>query len=358
MQQYTLGIQGTMPFGMVGELTYLGAHATNLRASKQLNGISAADFAQGHANPNYLDQNVPNPFYGVLPNTVALGQNSTIPARMLKVPYPAFDGNIYDYTYPGGYSNYNSMLGKLEKRVSGGGALTKGLSFLTSFTWSRLNSATGFLNNNGAGLVDPEPYYSIDGSDRPWDLAFSGLYGLPIGKGGALLTNAHGLAGQLVNDWQLEWIFSNDGGQPIGYPNTYNYSCGNYDILPQQKSYKSYLNNTNNTCFSTFSEYTAVTQKPLTTILRDPWAQQTALGFEKKFAIREGTTLQFKAEAFNLTNTPIFGGPNTGSPNQVVTRNDSVGNENQPGAWSGYGTIGSTQQNFPRTIQLSLKLAF
>jgi len=206
--------------------------------------------------------------------------------------------------------------------------------------------------------VDPAPYYAIDGSDRPWDLAFSGLYGFPVGRGGALLTNAHGFLGAVVNDWQMEWIFQNDGGTPVGYPNGENFNCGNYDLRPLQKSYKSYVNNSQNSCFSTFTEYTAVTKVPLSTGLRNPWAQQTALGFEKKFPIREGMTLQYKAEAFNLTNTPIFGGPSTGSPDQALTRNDSVANPDQPGAWSGYGTIGSTQQNFPRQIQMSLKLQF
>lgn len=358
VNQYTLGIQGTMPFGMVAEVAYLGAHTYNLRASKQLNGISATDFAEGHENPNYLDQQVPNPFYGVLSNNVSLGQNPTIQARYLKVPYPAFDGNIYDYTYPGGYSNYNSLLAKLEKRVSGSGALIKGLSFLTSFTWSRLIDGTGFLNNNGASLVDAAPYYGIDGNDRAWSLAFSGAYGLPIGRGGALLAGVHGVASLLVSDWHFDWIFQNAGGTPVGYPNGENFNCGNYNILSAHKTYKSYLNNSQNTCFSTFSEYTAVTQLPLTTVIRNPYAQQTAIGLEKKFPLREGMTLQFKAEAFNVTNTPIFGGPNTGSPDQVVTRNTSVSNPNQPGAWSGYGTIGSTEQNFPRQIQLSLKLAF
>jgi len=364
VQQWTLGIQQKLPLQMVGEVAYLGSHTTNLRASKQLNGISAADFNEGHADPNYLDQQVPNPFYGVLPTNVALGQNPTIQARYLKVPYPAFDGNIYDYTYPGGYSNYDALLAKLEKRFSSTGAFSKGLSFLTSFTWSHLRSATGLLNNNGASYVNPTPYYSTDGGDRPWDLAFSGLYGLPVGKGTSILSNAHGVVGQIVNDWQMEWIFQNDAGTPVGYPNTYNYNCGTYNIIPVHKSWQSYLNNSSNlgttgsTCFSSFSEYTATTQLPLTTLIRNPWAQQTSLSFEKRFAVREKTTLQFKAEAFNLTNTPIFGGPNTGSANQDVTRNTSVLRDDQPGSWSGYGTIGSTQQNFPRQIQFSLKLEF
>lgn len=358
VQQYTFGIQGTLPFQMVGEITFLGSHATNLRASKQLDGISAADFAKGHQDPGYLDQDVPNPFYGVLPNTTDLGKNPTIAARYLMTAYPQFNG-IYDYTYPGGYSNYNSLLGKLEKRISGGGALTKGLSFLMSFTWSRLNSATGYLNNNGAGLVDPNPYYGVDSGDRPWDLAFSGLYGFPIGKGGALLSNAHGLVGELVNDWQMEWIFTNDGGQPVSFPNNYNFNCGNFDILSPHRNWGSYLNNTQSSCFSSFAEYTAVTQQPRTTVVRTPWAQQTALGFEKHFTLREGTTLQFKAEAFNLTNTPIFGPPDTGSsPMSTPQAVQSVADSSQPGAFTGYGTVGSTQQNFPRQIQMSLKLQF
>jgi hypothetical protein len=358
VEQYTLGIQAQMPFGMVGELVYLGAHTYNLRASKQLNGLSASDFAEGHANPTYLDQQVPNPFYGVLPNTVALGQNPTIQARYLKVPYPAFDGNIYDYTYPGGYSNYNSMLAKLEKRISGNGALIKGLSFLAGFSWSRLIDGTGFLNNGGASLVDPAPYYGIDGSNRPWTFSFSGNYGIPIGKGGAVLADVHGVTNMILSDWHFDWIFQNAGGTPVGYPNGENFNCGTYNILPAHRTYKSYLNNSQNTCFSTFTEYTATTKLPLTTAILAPYAQQTSIGLEKKFPIREGMNLQFKAEAFNVTNTAIFGSPATGSPDQIVTRNLSVGNPNQPGAWSGYGTIGSTQQNFPRQMQMSLKLAF
>ncbi|WP_446745322.1 carboxypeptidase regulatory-like domain-containing protein [Silvibacterium acidisoli] len=358
VQEWTVGIQQALPFQMVGEITYLGNHASNLRASKQLDPISATDFALGHANPNYLDQQVPNPFYGAIDPNTSLGQNPTIQAKYLKVPYPQFDGGVYDYTFPGGYSNYDALLAKLEKRFSGTGVLSKGLSFLTSFTWSHLLSATGFLNNNGAGLVDPEPYYTTDGSNRPWDLAFSGLWGLPIGRGGAVFSDAHGLLGQIVNDWQMDWIFQNDGGQPVGYPNGDLFNCGNYNIVATHRSWKSYLNNTQNNCFQTFPEYTAVTQVPISTKVLDPWAQQTAIGFEKKFLIREGVTLQYKAEAFNITNTAIFGGPNTGSPDVAPTRNTSVASDNQPGSWSGYGTIGSTQQNFPRQIQMSLKLQF
>lgn len=288
-----------------------------------------------------------------------MGKNPTIQAKYLMVPYPQFDGNLYFYTYAGGYSHYNAMLAKVEKRFSGGSAFSRGVSFIGSFTWSRLMSATGLLNNGGAGLVDAKPYYAVDGNDRPWDFAFSGLYGLPIGQGSSFLSNAHGVLGEVVNGWQLDWIFTNNGGTPAGFPNGDIYTCGGqYNLRPSHRSYKSYLNNNESQCFKTFPQYTAVTQLPRTTKLRNPYAQQTSLGLEKKFVIREGVKLQFKGEAFNATNTPIFGSPATGSPEKAPTRNASVADPTQPGAWSGYGTIGATQQNFPRQMQFSLKILF
>lgn len=359
VHEWSLGIQLQLPSQTLLEITYLGNHGTDFRASKQFNGLNPSDFYKGHDDPNYLNQQVTNPFYGVLPPTIDMGRNPTIQAKYLMVPYPQYNGNLYIYTNPEGYSNYHAMLVKAEKRISGGGALTKGLSFLTSFTWSKLMVGNGYLNNGGAGLVDAHPYYVIDGSDRPWDLAFSGLYGLPIGRGGAIASDAHGLLGTVINDWQLDWIFTNAGGTPIGYPNGDIYTCnGKYNIQPSRKSWSSYVNNSDPSCWKTFPPYTAVTALPRTTAIRNPWAQQTELGLEKKFLIREGMNLQFKAEAFNATNTPIFGGPNMGGPESAPKRNTSVADPSQPGAWSGYGTIGSTQQNFPRQLQLSLKLLF
>ncbi len=357
VRQYTLGVQMALPARIVGEITYLGVHATYLPTSKQMNALTPAEWAQGHATPNYLDQLVPNPFYGVLPGTLPLGANPTIAARYLMVPYPQYDGNLTITDNSQGYDNYNGLLLKAEKRFNGSGVLSNGLSFLSSFTWSKSMAATGFLNNNAAGLVDANPNYQIYGSDRPWDFAFSGLYGLPVGRGGWIAPDAHGLLGAGINGWQLEWIFSNDGGTPAGYPNGNIYGCGTYNIQPSHRSYSSYLNNADPSCWSTMPEYTTITQKSLVTAVRNPWAQQTALGIERKFAVSERVNLQFKAESFNVTNTPIFAGPSTSNPQTPIART-SVLNPNQPGAWSGYGTIGSTQQNFPRRVQLSLKVLF
>jgi hypothetical protein len=358
VQQYSFGFQGEAPAGIIWDVEYVGTHTTRLRAPVYLDSISAADWAKGFANPSYLDASVANPFYGVLGNTTDLGQNTTLSAKHFKVPYPQFNG-VLDYDNPQGFSGYNSMIAKAEKHLGGQGALIKGLSFLGSFTWSKNLNGTGFLNNNDFGLVDPKPTKVIDSTDRLWDLAFSGLYGLPIGKGGLIASNAHGVLGELINDWQLDWIFANDSGTPVNYPSSYQFNCDTYNIRPAQRSNKSYLNNTQSSCFKSV-EYFTKTQLRRTAAVRTPWAQQTTLGMEKRFRITNTTKLQFKAEVFNMTNTPIFGINNDGDypdPRQGPQRT-GVTDPNAPGAWSGYGTISSSQRNMPRQYQLSLKVLF
>jgi Carboxypeptidase regulatory-like domain/TonB-dependent Receptor Plug Domain len=357
VEQYTLGLKLSLPEKIIGEATYIGVHAIDIPTTKQMDGITAAQWQQGNATPSYLDQLVPNPFFGVIANTLALGANPTIAAKYLMVPYPQYDGSLSITDNSQGYDKYNGLLLKAEKRLSGGGVLSNGLSLIGSFTWSKAMAATGYLNNGAAGLVDANPNYQIYGSDRPWDFAFSGLYGLPIGRGGWIATDAHGVLGQVISHWQLDWIFTNDGGTPVGYPNENVYTCGSYDIHPAHKSWSSYLNNSAPSCWTTFPEYTTITHKSAVTTVRNPWAQQTALAVEKKFTVTDKVNLQFKAESFNFTNTPIFAGPTTSDPQTPIART-SVTNPNQPGAWSGYGTIGSTQQNFPRRVQLSLKILF
>jgi hypothetical protein len=75
----------------------------------------------------------------------------------------------------------------------------------------------------------------------------------------------------------------------------------------------------------------------LTPTLRAPGPRNLDFSAIKNFYFTESLRLQLRGEAFNLSNTPIFGLPNT-----------TVGNP-------GFGVIGS-QANQPRNLQLALKL--
>lgn len=112
------------------------------------------------------------------------------------VPYPQYDSQygpeVWEWNTPWGYSNYDSLIAKAEKRFNGTGLLSNDLSFTTAFTWSKVISATSLLNNGL--LVDPGPYYGIDSSDRAFLFSFAGIYKLPIGTGSLIASDARGVA--------------------------------------------------------------------------------------------------------------------------------------------------------------------
>ncbi len=360
VQSFSFGFQGELPLHILGDVEYVGALTNRIRSSRQYDGLSDADVAKGLQDANYLDNQVANPFYGVLPKTVGLGQNPTVQASTLMVPYPQFNRSLYIYTHADGYQNYHSLIAKAEKRMTNSAGLSKGLSFLASFTWAKLMVANGYLNNGGAFKVDDKPVYHWDGGNGAptWSLSFSGLYGLPFGKGAWLAPNANRVVDALIGGWNLDWIFQNRAGNAFGIPNGDIFGCGQYNVKPAHKSYSSWANNSQSTCWANPPEYYIYTFDGTTSKVRQPWSQQTELGMMKKFPLKDQVNLQFKAEAFNATNTPIFGGANGGSPEVAPTRIQSVADPNQPGAWQGYGTVGSTQQNFPRQFQFSLKVEF
>ena len=75
-------------------------------------------------------------------------------------------------------------------------------------------------------------------------------------------------------------------------------------------------------------------------ILRGPYQRNFDFGVQRNFFLNEHGALQFRAEFFNLTNTPNFGLP-----------------VNDRSAGPAFGVISSTASN-PRIIQFGLKYNF
>ena len=376
VQQFSFGVQRELPGSVVLDVSYVGTRTSRLRVGTQFNALPTELFNKCTQDPTFCTTQVRNPFFwqnlnpaGLPPGfldsykNTSLGAASAVQVSALMIPFPLFNNSLFSNTEPIGSSNYNSLAVRLEKRISGGGPLIKGLSVLTSFTWSRTMAANGYLNNGGAGLRDKDLFYAVTGSDRPFDLAFAGTWGLPVGKGGVIASNASGLRGQLLNNWDLGWILTADSGTPIGLPNGVTFNCpGHPSYLPDdgKQSYTQWLYNENNAgCFKNFPQFTPVTVIPRFSYIRGPANRpQLALSLGKKFGLwGEGKFLQIKAEVFNVTNTRIFGGPSTANPTVAPQPVANI-KPGEPGSCSGYGCIGSTQANVPRQAQLSLKFLF
>ena len=95
-------------------------------------------------------------------------------------------------------------------------------------------------------------------------------------------------------------------------------------------------------------------------ILQGPGTKNVDFSVFKNFQVAESKALQFRAEFFNLFNTPQFNNPSAVAPTPAATSTPLVPNIT---AGSAYGTIASagsptTFQRISREIQLAVKFTF
>jgi Carboxypeptidase regulatory-like domain/TonB dependent receptor len=350
-QEMSFGLQRELPGQMVLDARYVGNFTNRLRTFVWDNGtLTYAQLQQGIANPNLFNQQVPNPYYNVpgVPASSTCGSNRTISRLTLLLPLSQYCGLIGQYNDPLGKQFYNGLEVKLSKRYS------QGLSFQMSYTYSKTMQATSY--QNGWPYQDAQLKYQIAGSDRTQVLSVTGEWALPVGKGTKYVTNASGLLGALINSWSTNFIVSAQTGQPVGLNTGYYYNC-NHSYTPSGgPTFNNYIYNNysgGNTlgCWSTIPQYGLRVLPNQISTLRQPSIVNLDFAVHKDFALRESTRLQFRAEALNLTNTVLFPGPDN-NPGDGPPKLQSNG------TYTGFGTVNLYQQNFPRVIQLSLKLLF
>jgi hypothetical protein len=86
-------------------------------------------------------------------------------------------------------------------------------------------------------------------------------------------------------------------------------------------------------------------------ILRGPGVANVDLGLFRQFSLAERWKLQFRAEAFNATNTPHFNNPGTNVSNAIFGSNGSITRTN------GYTEITSAQAD-QRQLRFGLRVSF
>jgi hypothetical protein len=276
--------------------------------------------------------------------------NNTNENLSLQARRPIQNFGAIEVAYGAGYSNYNALQMKLEKRYS------SGLTFINSFTWSKaIDNASGHLEaNNGdnsrANIRDLAHEKGPSGYDQPFNDTLSGVYALPFGRNKRFGGNWSPLVNNLLGGWQLTLINTLTSGLPVNI--TYSPSgqfqvSGLPSVRPNQVG-ASLITPEGQRTTANYLDRTAVAiptdpAHPFGTIGRNDARGyglfQLDLGMHKDFELwNDRSKLQFRSEAFNLTNQTNFGPP---------ASNISSSN---------YGSITNT---FPaRQIQFALRLMF
>ena len=339
-EQWNLNVQRTLARNTLAEVSYLGNRGLHMPIPNiQLNQLTEEQMALG----DRLADSVPNPFYGIIPSGSLGGRNTT--RGQLMRPFPHFTGVNQQYR-PGASSTYHALGVRFQARLRAGYLVT--LAYTNSKAIDDVSEHWGTtypIQDN----LNLRSNRSISTQDISQSLVMSWIVPIPVGRGKALLPNAHGLAQALLGGWQLNGIMSMRKGVPLGITcqqNTTGSQGGG--CRPNSTGQSAELTGPVSERIGRYFDTSQFTQPPFYTFgnlsralpdVRSPSQQNVDVSIFKSFRVLEKMKFTFRAEAFNVTNTPLFGLPGT-----------AFGNPN-------FGII-TAQINSPRQLQMALRLDF
>jgi Carboxypeptidase regulatory-like domain/TonB-dependent Receptor Plug Domain len=228
------------------------------------------------------------------------------------------------------HMNYQSLQAQIQKRFS------NGLQFFGSYTWSKWMGLCCDPQGDGQPEIPIPQYYGLNygvmPGDRTNNFQFSTVYQLPFGKNQAHLT--HGVGAAIAGGWQINALLQFYSGSPFGVsaPGASLNAPGSPQQADQIKpNVKIYGPHGLNSPYFDITAFAPVTTARFGTArfdsLRGPGFGNLDMGLFRTFGLREWLKMQFRAEAFNFTNTPHFSNPDAG----VTDGNFGLINSTNPG---------------------------
>ena len=281
IQSWNLTLQKEIGWGFTGEAGYVAT-----RSVRQLGfvDINAAQF----------------PFHNTVTDTEPLFQQWGRTAATT-------------FLEPLGTGHYDSLQASLKRRFS------KGLMLNANYTWSKsinfVDASSGTPNIQSQAFVKMNRAPS--GFDIPHNFAITSVWDLPIGKGQKWLAGKGALT-HVVSGWQLNNLISIFSGTPFtvfgncdphwpgnnppmsntfGKPNKIGSTAG---FWYDPSAFGDTIDPNTGTCLAGSLGNNGFNN------LRGPGIFNWDFGIFRDFAVKEKMHIQFRAEAFNFTNTPHF----------------------------------------------------
>jgi hypothetical protein len=267
-QRWNFGVQREIARRMSLEVNYVGTKGTNQQQAEPIN--------------------IPAPGPG------------SIQARR---PYPRF-GNMSIHSQARS-SEYHALQTKFQKRTS------DGYWYLVSHTWSKTLTTEPAPGIGGNFTYDTGP----TSFDIPHLLAISFGAELPFGRGKRFLGEAGTLANAFLGGWQAQSIINYRSGLP--FTPTVSRDVANTGAGGQRPNRIASGELDNPTIDAWFDKTAFVVPRDFTFgnsgrgILRGDHQWNVDFSIFKRFEIAGSSSLEFRAEAFNLLNSVYFGLPST-----------------------------------------------
>jgi hypothetical protein len=343
VQQWNASVQRELTSNTSVEVAYVGSHIVHVGIpDSNVNQLTADQLALGPV----LQQNVPNPYFGIIPRSSSLG-NPTIPRAQLLKPFPEYT-TVSIYRNNVGTTFYQGLELSVRQRLS------RGLQYSVAYTRSKLMDDASSVFDASI-LTGPIANFPVADSfnrslerdysngDMPQVLAASIVWDLPMGSGRG--RQGHGVLGAIFNDWNVSAIVTLQSGMPVTVTQTTNNNAfagfgtqrpnllGDPTLPADQRTPDHWFNTAAFQAASAFTIGTA-SRNPV----RGPSYRDVDFGLTRRVPVGGSRSIELRGEVFNLLNTPNFGAPNA-----------VVGAAN-------FGTITSALD--PRVAQLALKFLF
>jgi Carboxypeptidase regulatory-like domain/TonB dependent receptor-like, beta-barrel len=293
IQSWNLMLQHTLPLGFVGQAGYvatrtirqLGQH--NINVQKVGGGLPSAPLNQK---------------FGRVGSTQYIG--------------------------PIGGSHYDSMQLTLDRRFA------HGFQMNLAYTFSKAIGAVRESDSDNSPAIQLFEYYHLNRSllniHRPHNFQLSTINELPFGRGKKWLNNG-GFGSAILGGWQVNAIFSRQSGVPLSVTasGTSLNAAGNTQRADQVKTNVEYLggHGRGESWFDPFA-FAPVTEARFGTVgyntLIGPRYSNIDVGLFREFKLTERVGMQFRAEAFNFTNTPHFGNPGLNRSDMTLNPDGSI----------------------------------
>jgi len=267
------------------------------------------------------------------------GPGAVAPRR----PYPNLGDGTLNCTCAN--SSYNSLQVTYQNRLS------SGFDWQAAYTYGHsLDTSSG--NTNAVGIQNPQNLNLYKGNsdfDVRRSLVLSWSYDLPFGRGKKFASGAHGVTQVLIGGWQVNSIDTFATGSPftpVMVSSALN--SGNAGQWPNRIGSGAIANQSIHAWFNPadfVSPGNYIFGNSGRNILFGPGTRQFDFSIFKDIVFNETGSrhLQFRAESFNVLNTPQFNNPNAQIGNVAVATITSAG-------------APLLYQRTSRQIQLALKL--
>jgi hypothetical protein len=278
--------------------------------------------------PYLQKQLLPN---GTVTNSPYLAGNPTLQSEIGQISGTAANGD----------QSYNALQAVLQKRLS------NGLEYSVAYTYSKcMTDSSGYYGSWGGQATPTSPYWqNLYDKKAEWGpcyydaqhiLTSYATYDIPVGRGRAFGKNMNKLVDAVAGGWQVNGILS----LHTGFPLTISASDASgtnsrgsranciapVHILGEQNSPSGGYQWFDPSAFGPAAPGTFGTCGVGT--VRGPGLHTLDLSLAKFFSFTERQKLEFRAEAINLTNTPILNSPSAGLGSTLGLLNSSQGARN------------------------------